>query len=435
MAAVGYKYNSSSADRWTTCTASVRDIAALPYRRDSDKYNTEGNAAHQLRDECMRARTSGSGHWHPDAWVGNDLSAPGEAWDGWTVKQDMATAVGESIEYMDAVVGGLLQDGWVVVTRLTECRFKIDYGNGVKSTAIIDELIVLKRAGVYRVVIADLKYGKGVHVDAKGNKQMVCYCIAVAQQMARWGIVPESYEAFVLMPRRNYYGSDTHTQREVQDYLTAFVQAIHESKVAPSYNPNEKACQWCDMRRRPGLVCRALTEDTYRKVAVKFVAHANQNPGDRAIQPEEFEPASTYTDHQLGVMFRDIANIKAWCSSVEKEAERRMKANPKGFEGLLKWVMGQQGNRAWESLTRGLEFMTGQLGLKREDAVNTVPISVTDAEKLVGKKAFTTAVATVPGIVQRSAAQPKLALWEAKGEPVSTETIAEKFGVQTNGDQ
>ena len=111
--------------------------------------------------------------------------------------------------------------------------------------------------------VFDLKFGKGVPVDAQGNLQMLEYAVGALRKfdyLCDWETVTTS----IVQPRRDHFDSWTYTRAEVETHdvdmsvaavLSLTAQKLTGAALDAARTPSEGACLWCPIRS--GCVARS----------------------------------------------------------------------------------------------------------------------------------------------------------------------------------
>lgn len=339
----------SKAARWMTCPGSIALESDIPDRQASSAA-AEGTTAHELAELCLRTRDA-----RPQAYAGRAMS------NGGVVTDEMADYVEQYVQF---VRGLACSTGDVV---LVEQKLDISLITGEEDAQGTADAIVLARD---ELIVVDLKFGKGVFVDAADNYQLIIYAIAAAEQMAMlhdFGVV----RCIIHQPRLGSVTEAVYTTAELA-VLRAEVSSAagvvwgeldkhSNGRTDLVLAPSEHACQWC----RAKASCPALAGAVQTLTDIKF------DP-----IPDEADNAEVLL---LSTRRKMVGLVRKWCDAIEDEVERALKSG----ENVPGWklVMGKKGNRAWlhEDI---VEKTLKAAKLKKEEMFTQKLISPTAVAKL-----------------------------------------------------
>lgn len=322
MAGKHAKYSPSGAEGWSNCS----DWASDPTGSD---YANWGTAGHDVAARAMTTRKSAADY------LGEFVKVDGK---DYLVDDDMTECVQSYIDTIYSLGG----------TLFVEQKLSIEHVAGeADATGTADAVVTLPD----ELVIADLKTGKGVQVDAEGNKQLAIYASAAVKAFE---LVADfsRVRLMIVQPRMHHVSEWALTV----DELNAFVATI---KPATTVTPGEDQCRWCAKK----ATCTALAE----AVASEY----------NAIPVSAMEIAQSAS---LGHALSQVDLIEDWCKAVRGEVERRLLAGQTvpGF----KLVQGKKGNRAWDNAVE-VEAMLKAMRLKVDEMYDFKLISPTTAEKVL----------------------------------------------------
>jgi hypothetical protein len=193
----------SAAAKWMGCNASVWMEAGIP-EPPSSPAAAEGTAAHEEAEKVLR-----------------ELLA----------KCVVYPEAQEYVDYVHELVDNPYIEQWVSYS---------DWVPGAGGTA---DAIGFEGTTCH---VIDLKYGKGIRVDAPGNPQGLLYCLGTYQHLS-WLHTIEKFVFHIHQPRLGHISIAEYTVEEVLafgDRAKAASDIIHSSKELTPI-PGIKQCQWC----------------------------------------------------------------------------------------------------------------------------------------------------------------------------------------------
>lgn len=330
------KLSASGSHRWLVCAGSVE--AEEGYKNSSSSPAQEGTAAHELADICLRSGDSA------DKYLGEVIEK---------IKVD-----GEMVEYVQGYLDYVRSfDGELLSEQQVDYSPWVIGGYGTSDCIIISDDTV-------RVV--DLKYGKGLAVQAENNSQGLLYCLGVYND---FGYLLDAQDTFIVDIYQPRIGNFSQFEISLKDLLKWGDWVSMRADLALSKNaertPGEKQCQWCLAKAD----CKELYNHTQKVIMSEFDdLDAMENP-------------NTLTNNQKKSVLENKALIESWLKSVESSVMELL-LNGGEFEGY-KLVEGRS-NRKWRDEAEAVESL---LTIKNEDEIFTKKlITVAQAEKVLGKK-------------------------------------------------
>lgn len=344
--------NPSSADRWTTCTASPRFILAnwdkIP---PSDTvYNIEGTTAHEVAAATLQGR---------EPSPVNCLCAIDEdmRWHGWNYA-----------EY----VNGLRTSRESKV--LVEQKLPLWY---MRERNCIVDAAVLNPDSLH---VVDYKYGEGVIVSPVQNLQAAIYAITVGTLGQP---LPTDFPVFIhiYQPRgRAAEDGAEHVWQttwlevcKLTEKVTNVAAGIQEKTEIEMFAPSEKACQWCPAKGFCEARRQSMTE------GLEVIDEAN-------TKHDCLPTPNVLTEHQLVKLLKHKADIVKWLNDVEEWAEEHLKAG--GTIPGFKLVQSRGGNRFWADPKGAEKMLLETTVLKRSDIIEEKLLGPAGVEKLLGKTKF-----------------------------------------------
>ena len=351
---------------------------------NTSAYAAEGTAAHQLLTWCLQDGKTAADY----VGIQIDLDEHGRVITlggvpvaySFTVDADMAEHVQVTLDYVREAAG---DDGIVLVDQ------RVNYSSylGVPEDQAWGTLDVAIIRG-NEINCIDLKYGRGVEVEASKNgwpnPQLALYALGILQSVKEFAEI-DRVRLTISQPRVSKKPSEfdlsvADLERWAEMRAAPTVRACQnaERQVAdPQWNktflePGEKQCRFCKAK----ATCPALRDEVAHSVGM------NVSPAS----PDEFaelrvdEPKDFTTAQWVAAGLSKVDLIEDWCKAIRAEAERRLLAGEPvpGF----KLVQGKRGARAWSNPAEAEKLLREVFRLPIEKAYDLKLISPTTAEKL-----------------------------------------------------
>lgn len=408
----------SSASRWMACPGSValsRDIPST-----SSAYADEGTAAHELAAKCL---TDGSS---PQDCI--DLVIPVNGTD-FTVDQDMADYVGGYVQRVRDLVDSLGGE------LLVEQRLDISSITGEEDASGTSDAVILLDD---EIIIADLKYGQGVQVDAVGNKQLRIYALAALEAYDLLGTV-KRVRMIIDQPRKKHYSEEVISVEDLRHFAGEVKRAAERVEAACTYigqwdelhekylTPGEKQCQFCPANG----TCPKLRDEVLDTVFAQTPATVDEfeaiDTKTTLEEVKELIAAGKYDrpGDWLGIAMGKVDLVGAWCKAVRAEVETMLLAGDdvKGF----KMVEGRRGPRAWANAEEA-EATLKSMRLKTEQMYDFKLISPTTAENLakagdIGPRQWP----KLQGLITQADGKPSVAPVSDKRPALVVKPVADEF--------
>lgn len=356
------RFSPSGAHRWVNCPGALALEADYP--DDSSSFADEGTGAHALASLTLE-----NPHSNCAAYLGRRLDIR----EGVTVEvtEDMCEEVQKYVDFVRAI-------------EATGYSLAIEQRVDFSSTLGLEpgEGFGTADAVLFRddeIVVVDLKYGKGVRVDAEENMQLMLYALGA---METFGDLfgPFRNVTMVIHQPRIVAGVTTWTtdlgrlEEFARECATAAidVKAAIRTKdlgkdISKAYlRPGTKTCQWCKAK----ATCPALAAKVQETIGAEFDDLDAQIPA-----------VSELGDNSLPNAMASVDLIEDWCKAVRAETERRLLAGTPVTGWKL--VEGKRGNRQWTDAKAAEALLKDKFRLPADDIYDKSLVGIPAVMKLL----------------------------------------------------
>lgn len=367
-------------DRWSACPGSV--VLEEGQVENPSRYAAEGTVAHEIADRVLRGEVGDA-----EDLIGQKFSAGGF---DFVVDMEMADAVNAYVSHVHVLID--TDKGDILYP---EQSVPIGHLTGESGAAGTSDCIGITNGGT-RLVVIDLKYGKGVRVDAEGNGQGRMYALGALE---RFGFVFEDIaevEIVIVQPRLDHVTGEILTVEELRAHADEITMAAGRVELArndvrdglpisdPEYalrnlNPGEKQCKFCKAK----AVCPALRAEVSGAMQTVSAAEPHEFPDLTLPKQAASMVIDSETDaERLASFLRAVPLIEDAIKAVRGEVERRLFAGDTvpGF----KLVEGKKGNRGWSDEKAAEAELKKRF--KSDEMYEKKLISLPKAEKLLRDK-------------------------------------------------
>lgn len=370
------KLSASSAFRWINCPGSVALADQLP-APGSSAYADEGTLAHALAELKLRKFLGDVGDYDKEL-------AQIQANEYYNGEMEEATDFyAETVQEHLAAAGA---DAELMIEQQFSLTNWVPEGFGTSDAVII---------GGNVIEVIDLKYGKGIKVDAVNNPQLRLYGLGAS---ALFGDLYDfdTVRTTIIQPRLDHVSTEEQPLKELllwaeEDVAPRATMALEGT----DYLATGDWCRFCPAK----AVCRKRAEYNLE------------------LARDEFKAPPLLTDEEIGEVLRRAEEIQKWTSDIQDYALEQALAG-KHFDGW-KLVEGRS-NRKYADDLKVAEALVAA-GYDEAMLYERKLYGITAMEKIVGKKKLTT---TLGDLIIKPAGKPVLVPESDKREAINTTEAA-----------
>ena len=364
----------SSAERWKNCPGSVTLSKQFPQDTTST-YAEEGTHAHAVAELKLR-------------YVNGEINSSNftrklnklKKSEYWCGEMDEATNF-----YMDAVLeikSGAGEDAELLIEQHFNLDEYVPESFGTSDAVVIGD-------GAINVI--DLKYGKGVKVDAVGNAQLRLYGLGAA------GLFEGIYDfdrvrMTIIQPRLDHISTEEISLEELRRWAAEEIRPAAEEALAGS--ERTKCGDWCQFCPAKA-VCRTRAEYCLE------------------LARDEFKKPPLLTADEIGEVLKRADMIKKWAEEVADYALQQALAG-EHYDGWK--VVEGRSNRKYADEAKVVKALKDE-GFDEAMLYERKLLGITAMEKLVGKKKLTE---TLGDLIVKPAGKPVLVPESDKREAINT---------------
>lgn len=337
------KLGASGAHRWLECAGSISLEEHFPEERTSP-HAAHGTAAHELGEKCLREDTD-TAHYK-----GDEIEADGQVFP---VNDEMVDAVQQYVDYVRD------QKGELLIEKRVDFSPWVPEGFGTADAVILND---------GTATIVDLKYGKGVRVDAEQNPQAMCYALGALHEYSFLYEI-RTFRLVIVQPRLDHISEWDISRDDLMAWATETLQPAAALALSPNptFSPGDGQCRFC----RAKGACRA-----YADYAISIASEGFSGVGD-AIAPSN---PDLLENAEIGTLLPQLDMLSKWVEAVKERALSELLSG--GDIPDHKLVAGRS-LRKWRDEGAAEEALRKKL--KVADAFVKKLISPAQAEKKLGK--------------------------------------------------
>lgn len=336
--------SASSASRWLACTPSARLGEEIP--DEPSPYAAEGTLAHSICElklnRLITDMTKRTFSTRMNKLKKKDL-----------YQEEMQGYTDEYIGYIENIVNNFPDKPYVAV------EVKLDYSRYAPEGFGTGDCVILHGDTIH---VIDFKYGKGIPVNAEGNPQLALYALGALQ---KYGLLfpLKKVTLHVVQPRLHNFSLWETTVEEITGWGEKYV------------SPRAELAFKGEGDFYSGEHCRFCKAANCRHRACEYTGLFEEYQGK--LPP-------LLTDEEVGEILTKAEQLVSWYNKLKKYALGTMLSG-KEISGWK--VVEGRSNRAFTDYDRVVSVMEAA-GYKKEMLYQNAPLSLTELEKMLGKKDF-----------------------------------------------
>ncbi|ECC0865789.1 DUF2800 domain-containing protein [Listeria monocytogenes] len=377
------KLSASGSSRWLNCTPSIALEAKFPEQGNGGVFAQEGTLAHSFA-ELLLQKFNGDVAKAEYARKLNRLKK-NSLYDASMI---------DHVEVYTTIVIEKFQEAHAAdKNAVLSIEQQLDYSEYARGGFGTGDAVIVGN-GVVEII--DLKYGKGVPVSAKENSQLMLYGLG-AYNAFELDYDLHTVRMTIVQPRLD---DVTEFEMEVSDLLDWAENVVKPAALLADAGKGElNPGPWCKFCRARSI-CKARAEANLALTSYDF-----KDP--RLLQPDE-----------IAKVLGQVAELKSWVEDVKSFALKEAESRGIEFPGW-KLVEGRSNRRYADA--EMVQAMLELEGYSEEELLSKKLISLTDMEKLIGKKQVS---AILGDLIEKPAGKPTLVVETDKRQAVKLKSDA-----------
>ncbi len=336
--------SASGSHRWLACPPSVRLTEHI--QTGTSQFAEEGRIAHAYSEHILGLFIGTVTDKRVPAFIRNSQYFNDE------MKSFIAEYTDKIIEEYNAALS-VDRDAKLLLEQKYSYTDYVPSGFGTADVTIITNK---------KLIVMDLKYGKGVPVDAVGNPQIRLYGLGAYQS---FGMLYdfEEVELHILQPRLESYSSECLYLDELLDWGESIKPIAMQAYRGEGEFQSGEHCRWCPVK----ATCRHRYEENIELAKYDFCS------------------SDTLSIQEIGDILARVKRLEAWSKDVQEYAFSLAK---KGTD-IPGWklVAGRSSRFIPDESLPAFEEELRML-FRKEELEKTSRKSMSEIEKMLGKKDF-----------------------------------------------
>ena len=373
----------SGASRWARCPGSIDMEKDIP---DKTSVHAEyGTGAHEIAEICLKSKVPAENF----LWK--------KTTNGIEVDEEMVEGVQMYLDY---------------INNLNFLNFfieqRVNYSKWVPKGFGTADYIGMHNN---EITIVDLKFGKGVKVDAEKNYQGILYALGAYEEFHKLFDFTK-INIVIVQPRLDHISEWSLNIKDLIEYGNFFKeQATLALSNNPPIIPGELQCRWCKAK----AVCKPLAEHNLNIATKEFA--------DDFSKPIKVKNPNKLDNAEVATILTQIDLISEWVKALHGYAFDQLNTGNEvpGF----KLVEGRS-LRKWKN-EEEIEKHLLSLNLKNDDLYTKKLVSPAQAEKLV--KLIGVKPNELASFINKPPGKPTIAPESDKRPAINTDDFDDDFSL------
>ena len=364
------KLSASGAHRWLKCPGSVALEANTP--NTTSEFAEEGTFAHDVVERLLTGKPiNKDSKWY---------------------SEELMEYVEKHIDYVEERKAEMYPCAMNVEVRLDMSDI-IPGGFGTADTILVND---------NKLIVIDLKYGKGVKVDAFENPQLMLYAYG-AYKALDFLYDFDTVEVVISQPRLDHISSFEISLKNLvawaENYVKPRAAYVLSKEGEKDFNPDSTRCKFCKAR----AFCKVRAESML-DVINKF----------------DFDSPSVLSKADVSFILDHSKDISSWLTEVSEYAFNALE-DGEDIPGY-KLVEGRSNRKITDEI-KASKLLQAE-GYTVDEFTQTKLLGITGLEKLLGKKRFNELLGE---IVEKPQGKPVLATESDKRPKLSNNLTVDDF--------
>lgn len=328
--------SASSSKRWLTCTPSARLEEHEPERKSA--YAEEGTKAHELAEKMLKGFLNNTPY---------------------KISADEKDIYAELEEYIDYVIETYNEYKAKNKYTIMFLETRLNFSNFVPQGFGTGDVLIVSDKTLH---VIDLKFGKGVRVNAEHNEQLRLYGIGALNFVSNLYEI-DTIKMTIHQPRLHHVTTETLEVKELLTWANEIKPIAEKAYRGEGELVTGDHCRFCKIK----LKCRKVKEEMIENLKID-------------VEPKDL------SNDEIAKLLELLPRIKSYIKELEDYALANA-LNGEKFKGFK--VVEGRSRRVIKNEPFALKVLTEVGGFETFEVTETKLLGLTKLEKVVGAKKLT----------------------------------------------